>query len=94
MSGYYFVPSIILRAKCDRRDNPALFNALNKLIHILINFYLERMVGEIINFRNGHIIDSRELVFFPLRIIHKELIVPGQAQIDFLHVLQFLSPPS
>ena len=94
MSGHDFVPSIFLRTKCDRRDNPALFNTLNKLIHILINFYLEGMVGEIINFRNGHIINSGELVFLTLRIIHKELIVPGQAQIDFLHVLQFLSPPS
>ena len=94
MSGYDFVSSIFLRAKCDRRDNPALFNALNKLVRILINLYLEGMVGEIINIRNGHVINSGELVFFTLRIIHKELIVPGQAQIDFLHVLQFLSPPS
>ena len=94
MSGYDFVSSIFLRSKCDRRDNPALFNALNKLIHILINFHLEGMVGKIINFQNGHIINSGELIFFTLRIIHKELIVPGQAKIDFLHVLQFLSPPS
>ena len=94
MPGYDFVPSIFLRTKCDRRNNPALFNALNKLVHILINFHLKRMVGEIINFRNGHVINSGELVFFTLRIIHKELIVPVQAQIDFLHALHFLSPPS
>ena len=94
MAGYDFIPSVLLRAKCDGRDYPALFNALNKLVHILIYFHLKRVIGEIINFRNGYIIDSRKSVFLSLRIIHKELIVPGQAQIDFLHVLQFLSPPS
>ena len=54
MSGHDFVPSVLLRAKCDGRDNPTLFNALYKLVHILINFHLKRMVGKIINFRNGY----------------------------------------
>ena len=94
MARYDLVASVLLRAKCDRGDDPALFDALNKLVHILINFYLERMVGEIVDFRDGNIENARELVYLAFLVICEQLIVSSQAQVDFLHVLQSLSPPS
>ena len=50
MSRYNFVSSIFFWSERDRSDYPAFFNALDELIHVLINFYFERVVGEIINF--------------------------------------------
>ena len=77
----------------DRGDDPALLDALDKLIHVLVQLHLKGMVREIVDLRERNIINARELVFLSLRVIHEKLIVPGQAQIDFLHVLQALSPP-
>lgn len=94
MTRYNLVASVFLRAKCDRGDDPALFDTLNKLVHILINFHLEGMVGKIINLRDGNIENARELVYLAFLVICEQLIVSSQAQVDFLHVLQSLSPPS
>lgn len=94
MARYDLIASVFLRAKCDRGDDPALFDTLNKLVHILINFHLEGMVGKIINLRDGNIENARELVYLAFLVICEQLIVSSQAQVDFLHVLQSLSPPS
>ena len=67
---------------------------LNKLVHILINFHLEGMVGEVVDLRDGDIENARELVDLAFLVICEQLIVSSQAQVDFLHVLQSLSPPS
>ena len=93
MPRYDFVPPVFLWAEGDRGDDPALLDALNKLIHVLVQLHLEGVIGEIVDLREGNIINARELVFLSLRVIHEKLIVPGQAQIDFLHALQALSPP-
>ncbi len=94
MPRYDFVPPVLLRSEGDRGDDPALLDTLDKLIHVLVQLHLEGMVWEIVDLREGNIINARELVFLSLRVIHEKLIVPGQAQIDFLHALQSLSPPS
>lgn len=94
MARYDLIASIFLRAKCDRSDDPALFDTLNKLVHILINFHLEGMVREIVDLRDGNIENARELVYLAFLVICEQLIVSSQAQVDFLHVLQSLSPPS
>lgn len=94
MPRHDFVPPILLWSEGDRGDDPTLLDALDKLIHILVQLHLEGMVREIVDLRERDIINARELVFLSLRVIHEKLIVPGQAQIDFLHVLQVLSPPS
>ncbi len=93
MPRYDLVPPIFLRSERDRGDDPALLDALDKLIHVLIQLHLEGMVREIVDLREGNIINARELVFLSLCVIHEKLIVPGQAQIDFLYALQALSPP-
>lgn len=61
---------------------------------ILINFHLEGMVGEVVDLRDGDIENARELVDLAFLVICEQLIVSSQAQVDFLHVLQSLSPPS
>ena len=68
----------------DRGDDPALLDALDKLIHVLVQLHLKGVLGKIVNLREGNIINARELVFLSLRVIHEKLIVPGQTQIDFL----------
>ena len=93
MPRYDLVPPVFLRSERDRCDDPALLDALDKLIHVLIQLHLEGMVREIVDLREGDIINAREFIFLSLRVIHEKLIVPGQAQIDFLHALQALSPP-
>ena len=93
MPRHDFVPPIFLWSEGDRGDDPALLDALDKLIHVLVQLHLEGVVGNIVDLREGNIINARELVFLSLRVIHEKLIVPGQAQIDFLHALQALSPP-
>ena len=52
------------------------------------------MVGEIVNLRNGNIENAGKLVYLAFLVICEQLIVSSQAQVDFLHVLQSLSPPS
>ena len=79
--------------QCDAevfRKNSGLMVAVD----ILINFHLEGMVGEIVNLRDGNIENARELVYLAFLVICEQLIVSSQAQVDFLHVLQSLSPPS
>ena len=84
----------ILLTKRNRRDDSASTHALNKLEHVLIILDLERMIREVINLRERNIIDLRKPVFGTLLIVHKKLIVPSHAQIDFWTIFQCLPPPS
>ena len=71
MPRYDLVPPILLRSEGDRGDDPALLDALNKLIHILVQLHLEGVVGEIVDLRERNIINMGELGFHSLRVIHE-----------------------
>ena len=61
MTGYDFVTAIIFLAEGDGGDNAPVFDALDKLIHILVQFDLEGMVWEVVNFRQGDFMDVGQL---------------------------------
>lgn len=48
-----FIASSFILAERNRRDDSALFNALHKLLQILIYFHLKRMLGKVVYFRNS-----------------------------------------
>ena len=58
MTGHDLIPSVLLRAESNRCDDSTIHDALNKLIHILIQLDLEWMVREIVNLIQWDLMDS------------------------------------
>ena len=71
MTGNDLVPSVLLRAEGNGRDDTPIHDALNKLIHILIQLDLEWMVREIVDLIQRDLMDSWQFRFRSACIIHE-----------------------
>ena len=72
----------VLRGSCKRGDQYARFpNTIFQSFHFFIPYNLERVVLERFQFVKGKLIHLRLFRVKPFLCAHKELIVPGQAQI-------------
>ena len=84
MPGNGLVPSVFFLAERDRCDHAPLLDAFHKLIHVLVHTDLERMIGELVNFRDRNGIDARETILHSFLLVHEQLVVVVQSEVNRL----------
>ena len=95
MSRHHLIPSILFGSDSDRCDNTTLLYTLNELFHVLVHADLIGVFREIVDLRQGNLIDPGQAILFPALIIHEQLIVCGlESEIEQLRATHWTTPPS
>ena len=92
MAGDQLIAASVFRTRQRGSKNAGIGNALHQLCHFLVILHLERVVLKGRKLCQQNLLDLRFSDIRAFLIVHEQLIVAGQSQINYLVFLHKIIP--